>query len=180
MEQLWMQRHSTTIFSSCFLFKATHCFCINCSFFQTPHSFHDDLALVHPHGNNYYPLMARMHFDIIHSSKCHHHHLSLHPSSFIISTICVVVYFDLIISSFNLSTELVDFISEPSYLSMILITKLPLLILWLLWHYFVIFIYIIILMDSFSSLIYGLWFLPINWFLYFENLHLRCNKLVWF
>jgi hypothetical protein len=29
-------------------------------------------------------------------------------------------------------------------------------------------------------LIYGLWFLRVNWFLYLTSLHLRCNKLVWF
>jgi hypothetical protein len=65
---------------------------------------------------------------------------------------------------------------------MVLITKLPLLILWSLWRSFIIFIfiYIIIFMDSSSLLIYGLWFLRINWFLYLKKLHLICNKLVWF
>jgi hypothetical protein len=91
-EQLWIQKNSMTIFSFCFLLKATHRFWINCSFFQAPHSFHDGLAPVHPHGSNYYPSMAKIHSNILHSSKCHHHHLSLHPSSFIMSTMCVVVY----------------------------------------------------------------------------------------
>jgi hypothetical protein len=106
----------------------------------------------------------------------------LHPSSFIIATMCVVIYSDLIISSFNLSVESTNFAGESSYLSMVLITKLPLLILWSLWRYFIIliFIYIIIFMDSSSLLIYGLWFLRINWFLYLKKLHLICNKLVWF
>jgi hypothetical protein len=164
------------------LFKATHCSWINCSFFQTPRSFHDGLALVHLHGSNYYPSMAQLHSNILHSSKCHHHHLSFHPSSFIMSTMCVVIYSNLVVSSFNLSAKLADFVGESLDLSMVLITKLPLLILWLSWLYFVIliFIYIIILMDSSSLLIYGLWFLPINWFLYLKNLHLICNKLVWF
>jgi hypothetical protein len=69
MEQLRMQRSLTTIFSSRFLFKATRCFYINCSFFQAHCSFHDGLAPIHPHGSNYYPSMVQMHINILHSSK---------------------------------------------------------------------------------------------------------------
>jgi hypothetical protein len=80
MEQLRMQKNSMTIFSSSFSFEATCCFCINFSFFQAPHSFHDGLVLVHPHGSNYCPSMVQMHYNILHSSKCHHHHLFLYFS----------------------------------------------------------------------------------------------------
>jgi len=84
-----------------FLFKITHCFKINCSFFQAPCSFRDGLTPVHLHGSNYYPSMVQMHSNIFHSSKCHHHHISFHPSSFIMSTMCVVIYSDLLRLSFS-------------------------------------------------------------------------------
>jgi hypothetical protein len=71
--------HSLLLFV---LFRASHCFCINCLFFfQTPHSFHDGHILLHPQGSRYYPPMGWMHSNILHSSICHCHHLPFHPSS---------------------------------------------------------------------------------------------------
>ncbi len=53
---------------------------------------------------------------------------------------------------------------------------------WLMWHYFVvcIFIYITIIIDSFSWFICLLWFFLVNRCLHFKNLHLIFNKFVWF
>jgi len=43
-------------------------FALNVHFFQAPHSFHDGLSHVCPHGSSYNPSMVRMQFDLLPSS----------------------------------------------------------------------------------------------------------------
>lgn len=72
--------HSFLLF---FCLRQPSIFALNVFLFKHPHSFHDGLPHVHPHGSNYCLLMVCLRFDPLHSSIYNHNHIPFHLSSWL-------------------------------------------------------------------------------------------------
>ncbi len=102
-----------------FVWDSSLFFALNIHFFQAPHSFHDGLAPICPHGSSYYLSMVHMHFDLHHSSIYHRHHLPLHLSTSLpCAKICsnwIIELANLTIESSNLCEVLITCLSSLFY-----------------------------------------------------------------
>jgi hypothetical protein len=115
-----------------------------------------------------------MHWYFLDSSICHHNHISIHPSFF---PPCVLRYIPT-----HKYVQSIDWTIEISRFSYYYDHHATIPHSWLMWHYFVIciFICITIIINSFSWLICFLWFFLVNQCLHFKILHFIFNKFVWF